>query len=125
MIRKSIRKNTWYYFWRFLSLVILNLWLVAILEDWLRIIRNSSNIFLDKQYIHAMTNGYSGSHADFIIQRLINEAGFSLIIILIFVAVVFGFGGFLKDTYLIIKKTGNLINKRWLSQLGGTRVFIF
>ena len=117
MLNQSKRKNTWYYFWRFLSLAILNLWLVAILEDWPRIIRNSSNIFQDNQYIHAMTNGYSGSHADFIIQRLINEAGFSLIIILIFVAVVFGFGGFLKDTFLIVKKTWALIIKRRFSRL--------
>lgn len=85
--------------------MILNLWLIAILENWPRIIHNNSNIFLDKNYIQAMTNGYSGSHTDFIIQRLINEAGFSLIIILIFVAVVFGFGGFLKDPFLIVKKT--------------------
>lgn len=58
-----------------------------------------------------MTNGYSGSHADFIIQSLINEACFSLIISLIFVAVVFGFGGFLKDTFLIVKKTCLIVKK--------------
>lgn len=86
MLIQSKRKNTWYYFGRFLSLAILNLWLVAILENWPRIIHNSSNIFLDKKYIHAMSNGYSGSHADFIIQSLINEAGFCLIIILIVAA---------------------------------------
>ena len=48
-----------------------------------------------------MTDGYSGSHADFIIKSLINEAGINLILILIFVLVIFAIGGFIKDTILI------------------------
>ena len=114
MTSKSKRKSTWYYLWRVLSLAVLNIWLIAILESWPRIIHNNSHI-LDKQYIHSLATGYTGTHADFIINALINEAGISLILVLIFVTVIIGFGGFLTDTYLIIKKTGNLINKSWLS----------
>lgn len=101
---KSKRKNAWPYLWRFLSLAVLNLWLIGILENWPSIIHSSSNMFLDKKYIHAMSNGYNGSHADFIINNLINDAVFNLVIILIFVAAIFGIVGFLKDTVLIIKK---------------------
>lgn len=115
MLIQSKRKNTWYYFWRFLSLAILNLWLVVILENWPRIIHNSSDIFLDKKYLYSLDNGFTGSHSDLLIQCLINEAGVSLILVIIFVTVIIGFGGFIKDTYLIIKKTGNLINKNWHS----------
>ena len=114
MVIQSKRKNIWYYFWRFLSLAILNLWLAVILENWPIIIHKSSNIF-DKSYIHALAKGYTGTHADFIIKTLINEAAMYLILILIFVAIVLGIVGFLKDTIIIIKRTRNLINKSWLS----------
>lgn len=64
MLIQSKHKNTWYYLWRFLGLAILNLWLVAILENWPRIIHNSSDIFLDKKYLYSLDNGFTGSQAE-------------------------------------------------------------
>lgn len=111
MLIQSKRKNTWYYFWRFICLAILNLWLISILENWPGIIHKSSNIFFDKQYIHEKFNGYSGSHADYVIQSLINDAGINLILILIFVVIIFAIGGFFKDTILILKRIWLLVKK--------------
>lgn len=103
-------KPTRHYLWQYICLSVLCLWGISILETWPFKISNFHNgLFYDKNYIHALSNGFSGTQTEYLIEQIINLTIENLVVILILVVFCCGIIGFINDSFRILK-----ILKKWI-----------
>ena len=105
MIRTIYRlKPSSHYLWRFGCLAALCLLGISILETWPSKINSFHHgLFHDKNYVNALSEGYSGSHADYLIKQIVDATLENIIVIIILSLLVLGIMGFINDTCLVIK----------------------
>lgn len=115
---KGYRKlrPTRHYLWQYLSLSGLCLLGLSILETWpFKIAAFHDGLYYDKNYIHALSNGFSGTQTDYLTDQIINVTVENMIVILIMVVLSCGIIGFINDTFRILKE---LIN--WIRNIAKT-----
>lgn len=116
--RYSKLKPTWHYLWQFGFLSGLCILGISILETWpSKICSFPYGTLCDKHYVHALSNGFSGTIEDYLIEQIINVTVENIVIVLIMLALVCGLVGFISDTFSIL----NFLNKGLLKIINKIR----